>query len=353
MTNPTLNKMVKVYVDSAAVERLKCGKPNERSVRNTLAGVRKFVRWINKNRINRGFDPFDAPGISEEVRMMGEESSSFDSSPLVSIIKPALIHKYLSDLLKIGVKPITAMSYVFQLRQLFAKWARSYYEDRGWKIPPFPPFSGRPKSPRYQRPDKEQIMKLKSWYDLLCADVENKSVRMFKSRRRLVPTNELWFAATMMLEFAMRNGDIMRLKPSNFVEHDGRTYLNYIPHKTEHSSGRMVKWPIHPRIFQQLKLVGMTIALDAEVFDALNREMRTLGFTGSKGAYELRKICIDHVYQRFGAEKAVSISGDDIRTIMHYYADPAQPNIGDLRISDLLLEGFGSQSISPTCVNNE
>ena len=45
---------------------------------------------------------------------------------------------------------------------------------------------------------------------------------------------------------------------------------------------------------------------------------------------------MDHVYQKFGAEMAVSISGDDIRTIMYYYADPAQPNIGDIRVSDLL-----------------
>ena len=33
---------------------------------------------------------------------------------------------------------------------------------------------------------------------------------------------------------------------------------------------------------------------------------------------------------------AVSISGGDIRTITHYYADPAQPNIGTIRIIDLL-----------------
>jgi len=64
--------------------------------------------------------------------------------------------------------------------------------------------------------------------------------------------------------------------------------------------------------------------------------MRGLGFTGNKGAYELRKICVDHIYQKFGAEMAVSISGDNIRTILHYYADPAQPNIGEMRVTDLL-----------------
>ena len=68
----------------------------------------------------------------------------------------------------------------------------------------------------------------------------------------------------------------------------------------------------------------------------MNRQLRALGFKGSKASYELRKICIDHVYQRFGAERATSISGDDIKTISRYYADPSKPNIGNVRILDLL-----------------
>ena len=36
------------------------------------------------------------------------------------------------------------------------------------------------------------------------------------------------------------------------------------------------------------------------------------------------------------AEAASSISGDNIKTIVKYYADPAQPNIGATRIIDLL-----------------
>lgn len=66
------------------------------------------------------------------------------------------------------------------------------------------------------------------------------------------------------------------------------------------------------------------------------KELRVLGFHGSKASYELRKICMDHVYQKYGTEMAVSISGDDIRTITKYYADPAQPNLGAVRIVDLL-----------------
>ena len=42
------------------------------------------------------------------------------------------------------------------------------------------------------------------------------------------------------------------------------------------------------------------------------------------------------IWQKYGAEMAVSISGDDIKTISRYYADPAQPNIGAVRVVDLL-----------------
>ena len=316
MTIPTITKMVKVYVDAAAVERLKCGKPNERTVRNTLSGVRTFRRWLNARRESLGYSYI---GFDEDF-------------PLVSIIKPQLIHTYLADLLKSKMRPVTAMSYLTQLQQLFARWVRPYYEDRGWKVPDFPAFGKRPQSPRYNRPSKEQLAKVKQWYE----GIDNESV--YPARRGNISGREMWFAATMMLEFAMRNSDVVRLKRQNFVEHEGRIFLNYTPHKTANSSGRMVKWPVHRKIWDRLTESGELYLpeLGEDVFDALNRQMRSLGFTGTKGAYELRKICIDHVYQKFGAERAVSVSGDDVKTITHYYADPAQPNIGDLRITDLL-----------------
>lgn len=97
-------------------------------------------------------------------------------------------------------------------------------------------------------------------------------------------------------------------------------------------------WPIHDAIWAKFIEYGGLRGLDVtdETFDELNRDLRHLGFHGTKAAYELRKICIDHVYQKYGAEMAVSISGDDIKTISRYYADPAQPNIGAVRIVDLL-----------------
>lgn len=320
MIIPTMNKMVKVYVDAASIERIKCGRPTEGTVRNTLQGVATFVRWMNENRLRKGL-------AYRELE---------DDFPLVSVVKPPLVHQYLADLLRRGVKPITAVSYVCQLRQLFARWVKPYYEDLGWKVPSFPAFGAPAKTPRYVRPSSEQLLGVKKWYAALSDDP---SV-MIQARRRLVPASQLWFVATMMLEFAMRNSDIMRLTRQNFVDHSGRVFLNYTPHKTEHSSGRIVKWPVHPTIWEKIRTKfdesWNLPELDAEVFDALNRQMRSLGFKGSKGAYELRKICIDHIYQTYGAEMAVSISGDDIKTITRYYADPSQPNIGDVRVLDLL-----------------
>ena len=304
MTTPTLNRMVKAYVESAMVERLKCGRPGKSTVRNTLSGVRRFVRYLNERREKLGYERI-GPG---------------EDFPLVSIVKSPLIHRYLADLLKSGVRPVTAVSYLNQLRQLFARWMRPYYEDRGWKVPPFPSFCGRRAAPRYVRPSSEQLAKVKAWYQSL-------------------PSGNLWFAATMMLEFAMRNGDIMRLRRENFIESGGRMFLNYTPHKTKHSSGRMVKWPIHPVLWERMR--DGWFGCDRHTFDEVNRAMRGIGFVGTKGAYELRKICIDHVYQKFGAEMATSISGDDIRTIIRYYADPMQPNMGDVRILDLLPPAAG------------
>lgn len=110
-----MNKMLKVYLESAQIESLKCGRPNEGTVKNTLVGYRRFMRWVNDRRERCGHD-----------RMALDEDF-----PPVSVIKPPLIHKYLADMLKDGTRPITAISSLYQLRQLFAKWVLPYYEDHG------------------------------------------------------------------------------------------------------------------------------------------------------------------------------------------------------------------------------
>lgn len=286
---PTIEQVMKCYRVVAQTERMKTGRPGAETVANALRGAANVCR-------SAGIE-LTAPVTALTRRKMDVALASF---------------------MEHGLTRLSAWSYVCQLRGVFAKWCRPYYEDAGWDIPPLDIPAFRAQAPRYVRPSAEMLQRVKAWYGR--------------------QTGEHWFAATMMLEFAMRNGDVLRLKDENFVEKDGRHYLNYTPHKTELSSGRHVCWPIHDSIWQTFEDYGGLRCLDVtdETFDEMNHDLRALGFHGTKASYELCKICIDHVYQKYGAELAVSLSGDDIKTITRYYADPAQPNIGAVRVVDLL-----------------
>lgn len=286
---PTIEQVMKCYRVVAQMERMKTGRPGERTVANTLQGAANVC---------------GAAGVAV-------------TEPVDALTRRR-VDEALAAFMRRGLARLTAWTYVSQMRALFAKWCRPYYADAGWEIPALDLPAFRAAAPRYVRPSAEMLARVKAWYGR--------------------QTGEHWLAATMMLEFAMRNGDVLRLRDENFVERDSRRYLDYVPHKTELSSGRRVCWPIHETIWTKFCDYGGLAALDVtdETFDDLNRELRALGFRGTKGAYELRKICIDHVYQKFGAEVAVSLSGDDIKTITRYYADPAQPNVGAVRVVDLL-----------------
>ena len=286
---PTIEQIMKCYRIIAQTERAKTCRPGTCTVMNALNGARKVCA---------------AAGVKL-------------AEPITALTRQKIDHS-LATFMERGLSRLTAWSYVCQLRALFAKWCRPYYADAGWEVPPLDLPAFRAQAPRYVRPSTDMLARVKAWYGK--------------------QTGESWFAATMMLEFAMRNGDVLRLKEENFIEKDGRHYLNYTPHKTELTSGRRVYWPIHEAIWRKYDGYGGLSCLDItdETFAKINRDLRSLGFRGSKASYELRKICIDHIYQKFGAEMAVSISGDDIKTITHYYADPAQPNIGAIRIIDLL-----------------
>lgn len=294
MTIPTIGQLMKCYSIVAVAERVKSGRPGERTVENALAGMRNICA---------------AAGLQEDA-------------PITALTRKA-IDLALGNLLARGVSRLTARSYVWQMRSIFARWTKGYYADAGWKVKAFELPSFRVQETRYQRPSSQQLASVKAWYNSL------------SQTRTCYP---VWFAATMMLEFAVRNGDVLRLKQENFVERDGCRYLSYVPHKTELTSGRRVFWPIHPSIWDRIESNGeaSNLKLNDSVFEVINRAMRSMGFRGSKGAYELRKICVDHIYQKYGAEMATSISGDDIKTISRYYADPAQPNIGAVRVIDLL-----------------
>ena len=302
---PTVEQVMKFYSIIARAERMKSGRPGERTVLNALRGARAVC-----------------------------EASGLGVGAAVDQLTRKAIDDALVVFLNHGISRLSAWSYVCQLQSLFARWSRPYYEDRGWEIPKLelPVFHLKPQ--HYVRPDAEILRRVKAWYKNLAKAMD---LPEEGTRRRITSVRKrkhIYFAATMMLEFAMRNGDILRLSTKNFTIRDGRHYLSYVPHKTELTSGRRVFWPIHDDIWARIMPLDLT--LDSGVFDSLNDQLRRLGFHGNKASYELRKICIDHIYQRFGAEMATSISGDDIKTISRYYADPAQPNIGKIRVVDLL-----------------
>ena len=286
---PSIGAVLRYYPIAAAAERAKTGLPGERTVGNVVCGARQVCR---------------AAGLDLEA-------------PVVHFTRPALDHA-LAMFLRRGLSRLTAYTYINNVRALFAHWAEPYYADRLWDVPrlEFPAF--RALAPRYVQPDGEQLRQVKIWYATL--------------------KGEMWLAATLMLEFAMRNGDVLRMTKQNFIEKDGQRYLDYTPHKTALTSGRRVCWPIHPDIWNRINLAGGFDAFDLtdDILHSIGADMRHLGFRGNKSAYELRKICIDHVYQHFGAELASSISGDDIKTVTRYYADPSKPTVGNIRIVDFL-----------------
>ena len=311
---PTIQMVLEKYPKIAGVERLRTGgKPGEKTVRNIMASVKRLCQMAS---------------IALE-----EPVSIFTRKKLTMVLDSASSEK---------LKPVTIWSYLNALQAIFARWARNYYADYHWQIPTIELPSYHKQPHRYVRPDSKILAKVKCWYQSL----------MFREDSRE------WVCATLMLEFAMRNGDVERLRWSDFRERDGVMVLCYTPHKTSLSSGRRVAWPVHHDIWAKLcdyrdngrhyykkqapqkleaKLAPLVVPCAADVFVRLNADLRAQKlFTGPKGCYELRKICIDHVYQKFGAEMASSISGDDIRTMMRYYADPSQPNVGELKIVDLL-----------------
>lgn len=286
---PTIEQVMKRYKAVAATERMKSGRPCHATVRNTIKGTQLLC---------------EAARLSLDAQVCELTRRRIDEALAVFMAK--------------GLQRISALTHVDQLRALFAKWTLPYYKDAGWIIPTLELPVFRATTPRYKRPGANVLANVRKWYLRL--------------------EGGMWFAATMMLEFAMRNNDVLRLESGNFIQREGQWFLSYMPHKTALTSGRTVFWPIHRDIWAKIEALGGFSQIDytCETFCKMNRQLRGLGFTGSKASYELRKICIDHVYQKFGAEMATSISGDDIKTITHYYADPSQPNIGNVRILDLL-----------------
>lgn len=303
---PTFIEAVAAYKEMAVVERMKNDRPSVRTVGNVVNGVCRMLSVAG---------------------MDGEE-------PITAMTRRR-IDSFLAIAPAAGIESLTAWSYVFCLRSLVAVWTRPYYSAQGYRVAPFDIPPCRRRAARYLRPDRDSLLKVRDWYESL----------------RFKPDKREWLVATLMLEFAMRNGDVARLSWHDFREKDGTMFLCYTPRKTACSSGRVVAWPVHPGLWNEMcharetlgerlgtHFQGLVVPAAHSVFQTLNRDIRARHlFTGThKALYELRKICIDHVYQSFGAEMASSISGDDIRTVTRYYADPTAVCATGIRIVDLL-----------------
>ena len=297
---PTIGQLIKAYPLIAAAERMKCERPGESAVANVISAIRHVCRLLN-----------------------------LETSSRWSKIDRKRIDDYLTCAAQANIPSTTAWSYVSRVQSLCAKWCQPYWEARGWIVTPLVLPVCRHRPTRYVRPERAVLLKVKDWYDALW---------IRKDRRE-------WAVATLMLEFAMRNGDVGRLRWLDFREREGAVTLCYTPRKTALTSGRSVAWPVHAEIWDRLLLLRgqseghvTVVNRPREVFNRLNREIKEARFFHDthKGLYELRKICIDHIYQRFGAEMASSISGDDIRTVTRYYADPSAVNVQGIRIVDLL-----------------
>lgn len=329
---PTFGELLEVYPQIATIERMKCERPSESTVWNVVTGVRHIVTVL--------------AAAEQELNPM--------ALPL-TWLTCAKVDRYLAAAEQRGHTLTTAWTYVHHLRALTARWTRSYYAEKGLVVTPFDLPVQRLRSHRYMRPDRNVLLRVRDWYD---------SLRLRDDKRE-------WLTVTLMLEFAMRNSDVAALRwsdfrPQSIVNPPQRhplpqnkitvrtkfhgTVLCYTPHKTSLTSGRIVAWPVHPTIWRQMCLIrdavgeregthfqGLVVPAAEEVFQRLNSDIKSRHFfTGFKGLYELRKICIDHIYQRFGAEMASSISGDDIRTVTRYYADPSAVTVTNVRIVDLL-----------------
>ena len=122
---PTIDEVLVRYKAISKVERMKCGRPCEGTVWNTIKGTKNVCRAARLNT--------DSP-VSELTR------KRIDEALMVFVSR--------------GIERISAWTFVCQLRALFARWTLPYYRDAGWKIPmlELPTFRARPPPPAPRTP---------------------------------------------------------------------------------------------------------------------------------------------------------------------------------------------------------
>ena len=305
---PTCRELRTLYEKAAYAEQAKNGgTPHDRTIANAMK------HW----------------GYAVEGCGLGWDDPYTDMTP-------DRLEEWFVRMVAEGKERVSAWTYVAGVRSITARWTLRYYEKDGWGVKPIEtPTIRNVKPGRYERLTDEARAAVKKWYESLW---ENEDKR-------------LWLAATMMLQFAMRNGDVVAATGENFVDRKGVMHLRYKPHKTESSSGRVVMWPIHQDVWKKIVEARKAIAganptddsalvpSGSWVFVRLNRSLRDAVpqlADKDKATYELRKLRVDAEYRNFGAERASALSGDDIRTLSYFYADVADLSPAAVKAEDLI-----------------
>ena len=302
---PSFSKLLELYKDAAEAEQIKSGRPETRTVETAI----KYFKYL-----------IDGCG--------------FKWTEPMSRLKTEDIDGFVVKTIKAGKTPTSAWTYAASCQSVTPRWALEYYSRQGYDVRQYqmPVFRNR-KPPRYERPTKATLDAVDEWYKGLWKDDMSKQ------------DCRIWFLATMMYKFAVRNGDVGTFTLRNFSEHDGSTYLIYTPHKTANSSGTVVNWPVHPDLFERIKKAAEILNIDEddtfvrsyrETSAAVNRMLRKIPGLAEKekASYELRKMCVDHAYHSWGVEMAAAISGDDIKTLTYFYAD-----VSHVKASQALVAG--------------
>ena len=105
--DPTIEQVMRCYRIIAQTERMKTGRPGTETVANVLLGARSVCRAAGV--------PLSAPTTALTRRKIDLALASF---------------------MERGLARLSALSNVCQLRAMFARWCRPYYEDARWEIPP-------------------------------------------------------------------------------------------------------------------------------------------------------------------------------------------------------------------------
>ena len=291
---PTLGQLIEVYRKAAEAEYAANSKPRPATVDINVGSIKLIAKGCGVD-LNDRIDKLTPEVIQNyiDTRCDGSERSRR-----------------------------SAWSAIAHAKSLFSKWALVRYDGLKIRIPDC--CTKWPEQPKtglileYERPAKDLREKTIKWYNGL----EEKN-----------PT--MWAAVTLMVQFAMRPVDAAELRWDAF-QRDGECWvLKYVPSKTKGRTlrPRPVLWPVTDDLYNRLRKAGgeeyivnhpLPYLRYAYYIRFINAEMRKLGWHREKyrkACYELRKLCVDAIYHNLGAEKASQISGDNIQTVIKYYAD--------------------------------